>query len=71
MKFSIDRIDDGIAVLVAQDASLFKVTVPSSLLPPEGKEGDIVTLSLERDETATAAARVRVTGLLDTLKKKH
>jgi hypothetical protein len=70
MKFVIDRTDDGVAVLVAQDACPFRITVPSVLLPPGSHEGDIVTLLLERDEAETSAARSRVTDLLDTLKKK-
>jgi hypothetical protein len=70
LKFIIDRTDDGIAVLVAQDACPFRITVPSLLLPPGSHEGDIVTLSLERDEEETSAARSRVTDLLETIKKQ-
>jgi hypothetical protein len=71
MKFTIDRIDNGIAVLIARDATLFRVTVPALLLPYDCHEGDTITLTLERDEEATVTARVRVTDLLETLKKKQ
>jgi hypothetical protein len=71
MKFTIDRIDNGIAVLIARDATLFRVTIPALLLPHGCHEGDSITLSLERDKEATIAARARVTDLLETLKKKQ
>ncbi|MDO9036212.1 MAG: DUF3006 domain-containing protein [Methanoregula sp.] len=71
MKATIDRIEEGIAVLISTEKEPVRMTVPVSLLPPGAKEGDIITLSIERDEEATAAARVRVTGLLDKLKKNQ
>ena len=71
MKFTLDRIDEGIAVLISREEEPVRMTIPVSLLPPGVKEGDIVTLSIERDDEATAAARIRVTGLLDKLKKKQ
>ena len=71
MKATIDRIEECIAVLISAEEEPVRMTVPVSLLPPGAKEGDIIILSIERDEEATAAARVRVTGLLDKLKKKQ
>ena len=71
MKFTLDRIDEGIAVLISREEEPVRMTIPVSLLPPFVKEGDIVTLSIERDDEATAAARIGVTGLLDKLKKKQ
>jgi hypothetical protein len=70
MKFTLDRVDEGIAVLITRDSPTFSMTVPASLLPPGCNEGDIVTLSLDRDEEATAIARSRVTDILNKLKKK-
>jgi hypothetical protein len=70
MKVAIDRIESGIAVLISRDDPQIRFTVPVSVLPPGCKEGDILTLSLERDETATTAAKERVTSLIDKLKKK-
>ena len=70
MKFTLDRVDEGIAVLIARDSPTFTVTVPAFLLPDGCNEGDIVTFTLERDEEATAAAQVHVNGLLEKLKKK-
>jgi len=71
MKATIDRIEEGIAVLISIEEMPARMTVPASLLPPGAKEGECITLSIERDDMATEEARVRVTGLLDKLKKKQ
>lgn len=71
MKATIDRIEEGIAVLISAEEVPARMTVPVSLLPAGAKEGDRITLSIERDIGATEEARVRVTGLLDKLKKKQ
>jgi hypothetical protein len=71
MKMTIDRIEEGIVVLVSREDKPQKVNVPISLLPPGSREGDIVTMQIGRDDEATAAARERVSSLLGTLKRKH
>jgi antitoxin component of MazEF toxin-antitoxin module len=71
MKATIDRIEEGIAVLISSEGEPVRMTIPSSLLPHGAKEGDSVTISVDYDEEATAATRQRVTGLLDKLKKKQ
>ena len=71
MNVSIDRIEDGIAVLVMREDPRQRMTVPVALLPPGSGEGDILTLTLECDPAATAAARERVSGLIEKLKKKR
>jgi hypothetical protein len=71
MNVSIDRIDDGIAVLIGMDDATVRMTVPVSALPPGSSEGDIITLSLERDGIATDAARKRVIDLQEKLKKRR
>jgi hypothetical protein len=70
MKATIDRIDEGFAVLISAEEDMVRITVPVSLLPADAKEGDSIMLLTEMDEAATSAARVRVTDLLDKLKKK-
>ncbi|MDO8872864.1 MAG: DUF3006 domain-containing protein [Methanoregula sp.] len=70
MKASIDRIEEGIAVLISAEAEPVRMTIPVSLLPPGAKEGDIVIIGIERDEGATAASKDRVTSLIEKLKKK-
>jgi hypothetical protein len=71
MKVSIDRIGEGIAVLVTRDNDPEQIRVPVSLLPPGCREGDVLTLTLEADPAETAAARVRVAGLIENLKKQR
>jgi hypothetical protein len=70
MKVSIDRIDEGVALLVMQDDPSGIFRVPVSLLPPGCREGDVLTLTLEADPGETAAAKERVIGLIDKLKIK-
>jgi hypothetical protein len=71
MRMTIDRIEEGIAVLISRDDPAVRVPVPVTLLPPGSMEGDSIRVSLERDGEATAAARDRVSLLLEKLKKKH
>jgi hypothetical protein len=71
MKVSIDRIGEGIAVLVTRDEHPQQIPVPVSVLPPGCREGDILTLRLDRDPEATSAAKERVAGLIEKLKKNR
>jgi hypothetical protein len=71
MNVSIDRIGEGVAVLVLQEDPRQQVHIPVSLLPPGCVEGDILSLTLERDPAATAGAKERVSGLIEKLKKKQ
>jgi hypothetical protein len=70
MKVSIDRIDEGIAVLILQDSPYTQIRLPVPLLPAGSREGDILDLSLEPDPAATAAAGERISGRIERLKKK-
>jgi hypothetical protein len=69
LKVSIDRIEEGIAVLVMQEDPRERITVPVVFLPPGCHEGDVLTLMLERDPAATATAKERVSGLMKKLMK--
>ncbi|OPY36297.1 MAG: hypothetical protein A4E34_00319 [Methanoregula sp. PtaU1.Bin006] len=71
MKVSIDRIEEGIAVLIVQEEPSLRIRIPASLLPAGSREGDILDLILEPDPAATAAARERVSGLIGKMKKKQ
>ena len=70
MKATIDRIEEDIAVLISTDKVPVRMTVPVSLLPPGAKEGDIVSIAIERDEGVTASSKDRVSSLIKKLKKK-
>ena len=67
MKAVIERIGDPSAVLVLPDRDFLRFTLPSVLLPEGSCEGDIVTILLERDETATREAHERVARLVGDL----
>ena len=71
MKLTIDRIEEGIAVLVLQDDPRQRITVPVALLPAGCHEGDVLTLTLEADAVAASAARERVFGRIGKLKMKR
>jgi hypothetical protein len=70
MKATIDRIEGTIAVLISREDESVRVNVPFSLLPPGCREGDILTIRIERDRAATEAAQERVSGLIEKLKKR-
>ncbi|MDD1689864.1 MAG: DUF3006 domain-containing protein [Methanoregula sp.] len=70
MRATIDRIDEGIAVMIPREGDARPFRLPISLLPPGCHEGDLVTVTIERDETATAEAKERVAGLIGRLEKK-
>ena len=69
MKATVDRIDEGIAVLIDREDENRKFSVPASLLPPGCREGDILTVSFELDEKATAEAKKKISGLIQKLRK--
>jgi len=70
MKFTIDRIEEDIAVLISSENEPLRITVPVSLLPADVTEGDAVNMSFERDEELTAASKDRVSSLIEKLKNK-
>ena len=71
MQMTIDRIEEGIAILISRVDPAVRVCVPVTLLPPGSGEGDSIRISLEGDQESTAAARERVSSLLEKLKKKQ
>jgi len=70
MKVTLDRIEGTVAVLISREDESVRVNVPVSLLPPGCREGDILTIRIERDRAATEAARERVSDLIEKLKKR-
>jgi len=67
MKFVIDRIGETFAVIVFPEKENLRLNIPAVLLPPGCEEGDIITLSIERDELATREAQDRVSRLIGDL----
>jgi len=70
-KVTLDRIEDGTAVLLLRDDESIKFNIPLYLLPQESKEGDILDVSIDRDVQETEAAKERVSALLEKLKNKN
>ena len=71
LKVTIDRIEEGIAVLFVRDEEKIKINIPLCLLPVGSKEGDILDITIVRDVQETEDAKERVASLLDKLKKKN
>ncbi|HEY3274848.1 MAG TPA: DUF3006 domain-containing protein [Methanocella sp.] len=69
MKVTIDRFEDGFAVLLVRGEDAH-IDFPVSLLPEEAKEGDILDIEITRDEKSTEEVRKRVSDLIEKLKKK-
>jgi hypothetical protein len=70
MKVTIDRFEDGYAVLLARDEEDVHIDFPVRLLPDDCKEGDILDIEISRDEDSTEATRKRVSDLIEKLKNK-
>lgn len=69
MKFTLDRIENRRAVLVSRDNPGDRITIPAILLPAGCQEGDILTVTIDRDIMATLRAKERISGLTRRLKK--
>jgi len=69
MKATIDRIDQGIAILIDREDDTLQFRVPVSLLPPASREGDILSVTFERDGAGTKEAKEKVSGLIQELRK--
>ena len=67
-KFTIDRVETGIAVLISREDPLLRINVPIRLLPPGSGEGSVLSLSFKPDEEEACAARERVASLQEKLK---
>lgn len=70
MKAAIDRIDEGVSILLTDDLPPHRITLPAALLPPGSREGDILDLRLGRDEAATDTARARAAGQIRRLQDR-
>ena len=58
MQLSLDRFEEGIAVLLTRDGQTW--LVDSDCLPEDAAEGDILTVSFKRDVRAGAAQAERI-----------
>jgi hypothetical protein len=69
-KVTLDRIEEGIAVLLVRDEEKIRINLPLILLPSGSKEGDILDIAVTRDVRETEDAKERVSSLLEKLKNK-
>ncbi|MGE5457619.1 MAG: DUF3006 domain-containing protein [Methanococcaceae archaeon] len=70
-KVTLDRIEEGTAVLLIRDKETIKINIPLFLLPSESREGDILDITIDIDAQETEDAKERVSNLLEKLKKKN
>jgi len=56
MKVTIDRFEGEFAVVEMQNGEF--ANMPKLLLPPGSKEGDIISIELEQDDTETRRAEI-------------
>ena len=70
MKATLDRIEDEMAVLLIRNGEIIMLNVPVVLLPEGCREGDILDISITRDERVTKDSKARVSSMIERLKKK-
>lgn len=63
----VDRIEEGVAVLLGESPAMGELEVPVSLLPEGVGEGDFLRLSFEPDEEEKRAAKHAIQNLMDEL----
>lgn len=57
MKFIIDRFEGEFAVVELEDKEM--VDLPKILLPIEAKEGDLIIVSIDKEETKNRQERIQ------------
>jgi hypothetical protein len=70
-KVTLDRIEEGTAVLLLRGEEKIKINIPLFLLPLGSKEGDILDIAITRNVKETEDAKERVSSLLEKLKRKN
>jgi hypothetical protein len=68
MKATIDRIEGDLAVLILRDNNTVKFNLPIIILQGM-REGDMVDITITKDEISTKATKERVTSLIEKLKR--
>lgn len=70
MKVTVDRFEGEIAVLLVRPEERYQILFPQELLP-DVKEGDLLEVTVRKEEGETQEARERVSSLIEKLKKKE
>lgn len=63
---TIDQIDAELAVLVSEELS-DPIYLPYSCLPPDAQEGDILLITISRQQTSTRKVKKEVARLIEKL----
>jgi len=69
MKATVDRIEEGIAVLLVRPEERLRIHIPHELIP-DAAEGDIVEITVCRQEREIGDAKERVSSLIEKLRQK-
>jgi len=69
MKVTVDRFEGETAVLLVRPEETKQILFPRELLPGVA-EGDILAITVEKEEKETDAARERVSSLIEKLRNK-
>ena len=71
VKVTVDRIEDGYAVLLIRPEEKEKIDWPVEFLPEDVEEGDILEFSIDKDGEEKEDAEDRVKGLIERLKSNN
>ena len=71
MKVTVDRIENGVAVLLIRKDEKEDIVINKKYLPAEVQEGDILDVTCKINKSETKEAEKRVANLLDKLKNKQ
>jgi hypothetical protein len=66
-KVEVDRVEDGVAVLVMSDDDTVKLNLPVKYLPKGARDGDHLQVSFKMDEKGRKEQKSRVSDLLKEL----
>lgn len=70
MKVTVDRFEGEIAVLLVRPEENYQILFPRSMLPGVG-EGDLLEITVRKDEGETEETRERVSSLIEKLRKNE
>jgi len=67
LKVSVDRVEEGMAILIPREPPDTTILWPARLLPGGFREGSILDFEIRLDEEETQRVRRRVRGLIQDL----
>ena len=70
IRVSLDRVEEGLAVLLLRDDESVRFTLPRALLPQNAREGDILEIAIRRDVAATEEVRRRVAERIERMRRR-